>query len=458
MIAEALTRGSSEEAAPEIVGHHFAAAGLDEQAVPHLLAAGEAALRRMALPEAVSHLTTALDLNSSAQPSPARDRYELSILTPLSAAYLPLIGWTAPEYAKTVRGAVALAKKLDDPELAAPAMWGIWLVHGVRCEFDEARKWIDEMLAMGEEHPSSALEIIGHASASLTHNWMGEFAVAREHWQYVHDLYDRERHAHVVGFANHDPKCATSAWASHFLWILRYPDQAANASDEQLALAREIGHPVNLAFALVEGSGAYVYRRESSVLRERRDEALAMAQEQGLPVVEAVSTLVWICETELNEDHPEQAYRSAKDALDWWHAAAAEACSAYMKAIMAAALGRTEGPAAGLAMIEDSLANAERTGDCWHLADAHRIKGDLHKLAGDNAAAEAVYRRAMDIARAQMAKGWELRAATSLARLWQSQGKTQDANDVLQPVYDWFAEGLDTADLIEAKALLDELG
>ena len=288
---------------------------------------------------------------------------------------------------------------------------------------------------------------------------MGEFIAARRHLERVVELYDFETHQHLVDFSNNDPKCISLAWASHFLWMLGYPDQAVQASNDQLTLARRLRHPFNLGFSLTTGCGAYIYRRDADTLLERRSEGMALAREQGLDVFDAFTGLLWVSETQLNCGLVEEAYQSASDALDWWLSITAKVCAPYMKAIMGAALGRTDRVPDGLALIDEALSDSDSTGDKWHYAEAHRLKGEL-LLTGTgagNAAAEQCFKDALEISRAQDAKGWELRAATSLARLWQGQGKTKEAHDLLAPVYDWFTEGFDTADLKDAKALLAEL-
>ena len=444
--------------APELIAHHYTAAGLHDHATPYWRQAGDLALARMALPEAVSHLSTALKLNVEAAPSTARDRQELEIRNALGAAYMALLGWTAPNYEMTVTPAITLGKKLQDVRLLLPAIFGLWVIYSCRAQFDEALKWVDEMLGATALDARSDLAIVGHMAATLTYHWMGDFAAARAHCEGVVDLYDDDAHQRLVHVVNHDPKCLSLAWASHFLWMLGYPEQAARASDMQVSLARQLGHAFNLGFSLTAGSGAYIYRREPDVVLARCGEGLALAQEQGLPVVESFTSQLWACEMRLFGGLPDEAYQMAQSALAWWRAGAAEVCTPYMKTIMGAARGYSGRLAEGLDLLDEALRDTEATGDKAYWAETHRLKGELLlDAAVDPEAAEACFRRALDIARSQQAKGWELRAAMSLARLWQSQGKRQDAYDLLAPVYHWFTEGFDTADLQEAKALLAAL-
>jgi class 3 adenylate cyclase/tetratricopeptide (TPR) repeat protein len=445
--------------APELIAHHYTAAGLHDHATPYWRRAGDLALARLALPEAVSHLSAALEFNGVAAPSTARDRQELEIRNALGAAYMALLGWTAPNYEMTVTPAVVLGKKLQEPALLLPSMCGLWLIYACRAQFDEALQWVDEMLTAGAQEAQSDLAIVGHMAATLTYHWMGNFVVARSHCDRVVDLYNVNAHHHLVHVVNHDPKCLSLAWASHFLWMLGYPEQAAQASDAQLSLARRLGHAFNLGFSLTAGSGAYIYRREPEVVLARCNEGLALAQEQGLPVVASFTSQLWACEIQLNCGLTDKAYRMAQSALAWWRAGAAEVCTPYMKTIMGVARGRNGHLTEGLALLDEALHDTEVTGDKAYWAESYRLKGELLCLGAgaDPQAAEACFRRALDIARSQQAKGWELRAATSLARLWQSQGKCQAAYDLLAPVYNWFTEGFDTADLKDARVLLGEL-
>jgi len=194
-------------------------------------------------------------------------------------------------------------------------------------------------------------------------------------------------------------------------------------------------------------------------LFKRRDEGMALAREQNLVGFDTFTGQMWVCETYLNAGMLDEAYLAGKTCVDWWYGNHGSVCGPYARTIMGAARGRQGDIAEGLALIDQALTEQRETGDQWYYAEAHRLKGEL-LLAGSDAdpgTAEVCFQKAIDIAQAQSAKGWELRAATSLARLWYSQNKTKEAYELLFPVYDWFTEGFDTADLKEAKELLDEL-
>jgi len=242
------------------------------------------------------------------------------------------------------------------------------------------------------------------------------------------------------------------------LWQLGYPDQALHRSRAGLALAQQLAHPFSRAFALLHGAVLHVARREGQATREVSEAALTLATEQGFAFWLAWGTFLrgWALTT---QGDAREGMAQMCQSLEATRAIGAEVGRSGFLALLAAAYGAAAQPEPGLAVLAEALRVVHTKGERYYEAEIHRLTGEL-LLAGfadQPVAAEASFHQALVVARAQQAKSWELRAAVSLGRLWQQQGKHQEAHDLLAPVYGWFTEGFDTADLQEAKTLLDAL-
>jgi predicted ATPase len=250
------------------------------------------------------------------------------------------------------------------------------------------------------------------------------------------------------------------------LWLLGYPDQALQRGHEALTLARELADPVSLAIALCFAMWVHQFRREGRLAQERAEAAIALATEQGFTVVRANGTIFrgWALfqrsgEPEAGQGHREEGIAQMRQGLAVWQATGARVFRPYGLALLAEASAHVGQIEEGLTLLGEALAVAHDTGERRWEAELHRLKGELllGRAAGQDAEAEACLHQALAVARQQQTKSLELRAAMSLSRLWQRQGKRAEAHQLLAEVYGWFAEGFDTADLQEARALLEEL-
>jgi predicted ATPase len=246
--------------------------------------------------------------------------------------------------------------------------------------------------------------------------------------------------------------------AAFALWYLGYPDQGQVRNDEAVTLAQQIVHPYSLCYVLSFAAVFHQFRREVRAAQERAEAAIILAQEQGFPSWMAQGSILrgW---TLAQEGQAQAGIEQIHQGLTAWRATEAEQARPYCLALLAEAYGTIAQPESGLMLLAEALTLAETTGDRWYDPELYRLKGELllQQSSDGQAEAESCFHHALDIARSQQAKSLELRAATSLARLWQRQGKRDEARQVLGDVYNWFTEGFDTADLQEAKALLGEL-
>ena len=250
------------------------------------------------------------------------------------------------------------------------------------------------------------------------------------------------------------------------LWCLGYPDQATQRSHEALTLAQELAHPFSLAYALVFAAWLHQLRRDASLTYERAEAIITLATEQGFAILVAWGTLLrgWALAARSPKPGAGQGQRvegisQIQQGLAAFRATGAEAIRSYGLALLAEATAKVGQGEAGLTLLAEALAVTNDKGERRWEAELYRLKGELlmRQTVPDKRQAESCFQQAMAIARNQQAKSFELRAATSLARLWHQQGKRLEAHDLLAPVYGWFTEGFDTADLQEAKALLDAL-
>jgi len=288
--------------------------------------------------------------------------------------------------------------------------------------------------------------------------YLGELALSRFHLEQGSALYDRQpsrSHAFRYGL---DPgvNCLLVAWP---LWMLGYPDQALERSREALTLAHELRHPYSLAYALQSAMRVHRFRREVQAAREQAEALVTLADQQGFAQWRAGGTMMcgWALTVRGQEG---EGMAQMHQGLTAWRAMGIEAGLPYWLSMLAEAYWSTGQVEAGRGVLAEALTLVGTTEERWWEAELHRLTGELLLARSTENAVEveACFHQALDIARRQEAKSLELRAAMSLSRLWQRQGKRQEAHDLLAEVYAWFTEGFDTADLQEAKALLAELG
>ncbi len=289
--------------------------------------------------------------------------------------------------------------------------------------------------------------------------YLGQLSQAHTHQEHIIAHYDpQQHHALTFRYGNLDPGVAALSYAAWTLWLLGYPDQALERGDQALALAQNLAHPYTLSRGLYWNTLLHQFRREWQVVRERAEAAITIAAEQKIALVVALGPVMrgWALAM---QGHAPEGMTQVCQGLDAYEATGGVFQRPHFLAMLAEVHATMGQPEAGLTTLTDALALVQKHEERYYEAELLRLKGTLllTQSVDHHGAAETCFHQALDIARQQYAKSWELRAATSLARLWQSQVKRQDAYDLLAPVYGWFTEGFDTADLQEAKALLDEL-
>jgi tetratricopeptide (TPR) repeat protein len=458
-IARALQQRWPETRAtqPELLAHHFTEAAQLEEAVPLWQEAGELAMKRFALSEALEHLHKGLGLLGKQPKSPARDCAELKLRTALGPAVVARHGWAHSDVSEILIRAWNLAKTYEDRQSYLRILNSLWVHYLSVGKLQESQKWADELLEAGEQSGDDALVIVGHRAKSGSYYWVGELLEARRHGEIVHAMYSRERHGDIARRINTDPITGEGIYRSQYLWMLGYPDQARDASDAKDAHARDINHPYDLAFALTLGAQVFGFLSEPDELIRRTEEAERVARDGGVPLLSEVLARISRGIANVRAGRVQEGVADLQESLARLGETGHGVWIWYLRSVQAEGMAMLGDLKGALALIDASLARIEGGEDRVYYAEVLRVKGWVLMLEGEADAAERSLRAAIAIARSQHAKSWELRAATLLANLLADRGERDAAHALLAPVYEWFTEGFDTKDLKDARALLDIL-
>ena len=447
------------ETQPELVAQHYTAAGCAEQAVHYWQRAGEQASDRSAHLEAVSHVTAGIELLKTLPETPEHTQQALALHIALGAALIMTKGQAAPEVEHAYTQAHALCQQVGETPELVPVLFGLWWFYMVRSQLHTAREIGETLLRLAHQTHDPALAVAAHYALGFTWFNLGVLPAARLHLEAGSARYTPDQRRAPVFRIGQDLGVACQANAARTLWLLGYSEQALARLREALALAHGLSHPFSLAFAQCWAAFVSQLRRDASVVREHAEAAVALSTAQGFPQWAAMGTTLrgWAL---VMQGQGEEGVAQVRQGITAWRAIGAVLNVPYLCTVLAevsAHLGHTED---GLQALAEAHTLVEQHDERWWEAEVCRLRGVLllRQPGTPQAEAEAWLQRALDVARRQEAKSLELRAAMSLSRLWQQQGKCAEARALLAPIYGWFTEGFDTADLQEAKALLEELG
>ncbi len=460
-IAETLESRFSETAQtlPELLAHHFTEAGMVEKGVSYWLKAGLRCLERSANVEAISHLTKGLAFVRALAESPERDAQELQFLNPLGTTYIAARGYAAPEVGPVFSRARELADRIGQPAQRFAVMWGNFAWHVVRGDFklcmDLAAEAIQFVGALND--PGMMMEAL--FLSGLTKVYRGDFAGARENCSLaVADYDDRGRTKFWATHTGQDSGATHRCYLALALWHLGYPDQALQLSREAIALAHTIGHPFSLEYALHHASWLRQHCQLGDEAQAAADEQIEIATEQGFAFWHATGTLYRGGGLLLQGNH-EGGLPLLVAGLESYRATGAELALPYYLSLLGDGYTRAGRFEDAHRALGEGLDLADKNDDRFQEAELHRLLGELHLAeTNDQATAEECFHTSIETARRQQSRAWELRATTSLARLWQRQGYGNEARDALAAVYSTYTEGFTTPDLVDAKALLETLG
>ena len=467
------------------LAHHYSRSSNMQKAVEYLELAGQQATQHAAYTEAISYLTTALELLKTLPDTPERARQELSLQIALATPLISTKGFGAPDVRAAHNRALELCQQVGETPQLFGAVWSARRFYLFRAELRTARELAERLIPLARQAQDSALLPEAHFGLGSVLFPLGELVSARAHFEQALALYDPRRPGFFSGRYGGDVAVISLLHLANISWLLGYPDQARKRSHEALTQAQEIDHPLSMAVGWFVGIALFQFLHEARAVQQQVEALLALYNEKGISsamVAGAVAGRGWAL---AEQGQAEEGIKQIQQDMAVTQTTGAELWRPYGLALLAEAYGKTGQKGEGLTALAEALALVEKTGERYYEAELYRLKGALtlqqanQKAKGKRQklkvetnpqppapnprgeveqAAEACFRKAIEIARKQQAKSLELRAVMSLARLWQQQDRQKEAHEMLAEIYDWFTEGFDTKDLQEAMALLQELG
>jgi class 3 adenylate cyclase/predicted ATPase len=445
------------ETQPELLAHHYTEAGLLEDAIRYWQRAGERAFKRGANAEAIAHLNKGLAMLNDLPDGPERVGREFDLQAARGAVLMTTKGYAAPEVEQTYLRSLELARQTGNPSQLFAAEWGLFWFSMLRAEVRNCRPVGEELVRMAENAGDPGLLVQAHNSRGQNLYYLGDLPAARHHLERAIAICDaREHRAHDIRRGQLTKVIANREHAALVLWCLGYPAQALERSRQALALAQTEAQPLGRAYALGFATQLHQLRHEGPAAQVQAEAMMALSREHGLTFWLAMATFRLGAAFAL-QGRLEDGIAKMREGLDAWRATGAELERPYRLAVLAQAYRRLGQAEAARGVLEEAFTAVNATGEAVWEAELHRLKAESLLAQADEDEAEASLLQAIVVARGQQAKSLELRSATSLGRLWQQQGKPEDARRIVSAVYGWFTEGLDTKDLQEAKALLDQL-
>jgi predicted ATPase len=437
----------------ERLAHHASRGELWEKAAAYLHQAGKKSVARSAYPEAMAYFRQALDALEHLPQSRKKLEQALNIRVDLGPVLIAIGAYSSPQVEENYTEARELCQQLGETPQLFPVLWGLARVYDHRGQLDMGRELGHQMLKLAEGVKETALQLEAHHELWANLFSLGEFNSALTHTERGIELYNPQQHRqHAFLYGGHDPGVCGLRHAAMTLWLLGYPEQALNRSEKALALARELSHPYSMAHALFWAGWVYQQCGDRRAVEERIEAAVTLATEQGLTrwITQGAVLQGWLLS---------QSGKGQEGILKMRQGTLGRGDQPYHAALLAEVYGKEGQIQEAFEVMSEELARVDKSGEHFYDAELYRIESELflQQTVADEEKAETGFQRALKVARSQQAKSLELRAAMSLSRLWQQQGKRAEAHQLLAEIYRWFTEGFDTADLKQAKVLLEEL-
>ena len=466
-IAEVLETQFAEiaENRPELLARHCTEAELIEKAANLWGKAGQRSLERSALVEAIEQLTRALDQIATLPTSAALRREQINLQVALITPLVHVKGYAASETKAAAEQARALIEKAEvlgetpeDPLLLFSVLYGFWAANFVAFKGNALRELSTQFLALAKKQKATGPLVIAHRLLATALLHTGDIADARAHYDQAIALYDPVEHRPLAIRFGQDVRMTILSFRSLASWCLGYPEAALLDADHAVKDVREISQAGSLMYALFRASFTHTSCGNYATAKALSDEFVALADEKGASFWQSQAMSHRGSLLVLTGDAAD-AFHMITSALSAYHSTGATLYTPWYLSAMARAYAKLGQFDDAWRCIDQAMTAVETTRETWCEAELNRTAGEIALMAPDPdvAKAEAYFERALAVSRQQQAKSWELRASMSLARLWRSQGKVQQARELLAPVYGWFTEGFDTRDLKEAKVLLEEL-
>jgi predicted ATPase len=445
---------------PELLAHHFSEAGLTEEAISWWRQAGEQARERSANLEAIAHLTRGLALLDGLPDETRRAEQEFDFQLALGGPLTLIKGYAAPEVERTHLRARELGERLDKSGELFPVLRGLWHCYFLRGQLRRVVELAERLIAVADQDGEPFRRATARRALGSTLFYFGRFSESCEWLEEGIALDDTavmgDQRARIL-LHTEQPGIICRLYLAWAKWLLGYPDSAMVHIETALTQSRKLSHAYSVTFALTFAALVHILRREFDQARRQADAAIAVAREHSFAQYVAFGT---ICRgfalVHLGEH--EDGLATLDAGIAGWRDTGSVLIDTMWFALRAEALvaaGQNE--AASVAL--DRGAEVATTNDeTFYASELARLRGEIRLRQAHNAKAQRWLHRSLDLARRQGARSLELRAATSLARLWRDQGRCAEAQALLAPIYGWFTEGLDTADLSQARTLLAELG
>ena len=447
----------TDEIAAELATH-FDRGRDSNRAIRYRSVAAEIALNRHAYPEAIAHLKRVIDILKQLPETPERDQQELGSLLILGPAQIAIGGYADPEVGNIFDRAQKLCERLEDDSHRATVIWNIAAFRMVRGELVQSRSLIEQFVELAKASTEDDLDLMAHDALAQQLFFEGELAPAHVQCEYVVSRYDITLHHDLAkNYSQEDPGVACSSFDVILLWLLGFPDQSLERMQTCMTLSRQLENPHSSGFGLFFTGVMYQLRNDPVATQKQADDLIRIAAEHDLHLTPLGKVLRGWAIVQQTADA--EGLALVRSGLDMWRESGAEVLVPYCLGTLAEtqqALGQIED---ALASVVEALSMVEKTGNRWYEAELHRLQGELllQQDASQHAEAVKCFRQALQVARKQQARSLELRAAMSLSRLWVQSGNFREAREVLEPVFCWFTEGLETEELLEARVLLDEL-
>ncbi len=446
------------ETLPETVAHHFTEAELATEAIGHWFKAGQRATERSADQEAVRHLGRGLALLRTLPESEDRDRHELDFQITLGTPLVAVSGYSSPEVGAASERAILLSEKLDNVGHLFASLYAQFSYCNTTGSTYKALEFAERCQTLGIRQGDRVMQLMAHRGTGIVLYQLGKLGLARKELEQSLALYDPERDRSLAARYITDPFASALALLASVAWISGFPDRAAKMQIRALSCATELNHVNTIGFVhfLAGAALEQLFGNAAAVLTHTQT-LNALATEHGV--------LAWRSSGIIFEgwalswtSGPESGISLMQKGIADVDAKNLTFLVPLFTSLLAQVRGRAGDFQSALALCIDARERSQRSEQYIWEAELHRNEGEVRRAAGHSLTdVEECFGRALDVSRAQGARMFELRAATSLARLWRDQGRHVEARDLLAPVYGWFTEGFDTADLKDAKALLAQL-
>jgi DNA-binding winged helix-turn-helix (wHTH) protein/predicted ATPase len=456
----------AKEIAAELAEHFERGHDL-RRAVHYLHQAAENVTQRSAHREVIHLVTRALVLLRQLPETPERAQQELALHMTLGPALIATQGHATPEVEEIYARARMLCQQVPDSPQLPQTLVGLWLLHIGYGEHQTAQEIGRGLFRLAQRLDDPAPLLHAHGTLGITAFYLGDMVASRAHLEHGIALCDRLKSSTLTLNSLFDFAVVCRIGAAAALQQLGYPDQARQRGEEALALTQGIASPYNRCNLLLFLALFYLFRREGHRAQQWVEEALSLATARGFLLYMALGTIVQGAALTA-QGQAQEGLSDIRQGLTACHTLGAKFLQPWGLAMLAESYARLGQPEAGLTALNEAKALIGTTSEAFYAAEIARLQGELCLRAGaqvpdmqpdtsPTAAAEHCFQHALEVTRSRQARWWELRAAMSLARLWQQQGKHAEAYELLAPIYGWFTEGFDTADLQEAKALLAAL-